>query len=47
MLTRVWDDCKTKEQKEQFKKEMDEIDKHAVYRPFNDWMFENLMEELS
>jgi hypothetical protein len=39
-LTRVWIDCKTKEQKEQFKKEMRETQSKGTTVPFDKVVFE-------
>ena len=47
MLTRVWEDCKTKEQKEQFKREIAKTEKNAKYVSFDKVIFDDLMGRLS
>jgi hypothetical protein len=47
LLTRVWEDCKTKEQKEQFKREIAETEKNGKYRPFKELVLSEFMRRLS
>lgn len=47
MLTRIWEDCKTDAQKEQFKREIAETEKNGKYKPFDEVIFDELMRQLS
>lgn len=44
-IPEIWDDCKTKEQKEAFIKELDRIDKTSKFIPFDELLLEILNNE--
>ena len=43
----VWDDCKTKEQKQAFMDELEHIEATGKFRSFDDYIFDCHMKELS
>lgn len=45
-IPEVWDDCKTKEQQNAFLEDLEETDATEKTIPFDDVVFEMLMDEL-
>ena len=46
-IPEIWDECKTKEQKEAFKERLEKIDATEETISFDDWIFKEHMKELS
>lgn len=46
-IPEVWDNCKTEEEREAFKKRLEKIDATGDFISFEDFIFEEHMKELS
>ena len=46
-IPNTWDECKTKEQKEAFKENLERIDKTGNFQSFDEYIFDEHMKELS